>query len=137
MSLAPPSIREEFAKALPKLETVVKRGRGYESLPPALLCIVGDQRIPLSLESAQYALYNMALMAQVKGLGFRNLVGNQMIFNRNRRVRRLLRLQPHERIFAIAGCGHPAVHFRNKVMGKSINIQWNGDEASMERASKD
>ena len=125
VSLAPRSMREEFNKALPKLETAITRGRGYEFRPPALVCVVGDGRVPLSLESAQYVIYNMSLFAQVKGVGCRNLVGNQTIFNRSTEIRRLLFLKPHEKIFAIAGFGHPAVRFKNKVPGKRMNIQWN------------
>ncbi len=129
VALAPRSLRDEFSKALPKLETAVKRGKGYASRPVALVCVVGDGRTPLSLESAQCVLYNMSLSVQVKGLGCRNLVGNQMIFNRNKGIRRLLSLNPHERIFAIGGFGHPSVRFRNKVPGKQMGLQWNGDVA--------
>ena len=128
-ALAPRSIREEFYKALPKLEAAIRRGRGYTSRPPALVCVVGDARIPLSLESAQYVLYNMSLTAQARGLGCRNLVGNQMIFNRSKEIRRLLSLRRHEKIFAIAGFGHPSVRFRNKVLGRQMGVQWNGESA--------
>jgi NAD-dependent dihydropyrimidine dehydrogenase PreA subunit/nitroreductase len=127
VNLAPRSMREEFNRALPKLEAVIRRGRCYETWPAALVCVVGDGRIPLSLESAQYALHNMSLFAQVKGLGCRSLVGNQMIFNRSRTIRRLLGMRRHEKIFAVAGFGHPAVRFRNKVMGKRMRVQWNGN----------
>jgi ferredoxin len=126
VTLASRSMREEFNKALPKLEIAIERGRGYDSRPAALVCVVGDGRIPLSLESAQYALYNMSLFAQGKGLGCRNLVGNQMIFNRSKEIRHLLCMKPHEKIFAIAGFGHPSVRFRNKVFGKRMSVQWNG-----------
>jgi NAD-dependent dihydropyrimidine dehydrogenase PreA subunit/nitroreductase len=126
VALAPRSLHEEFHRALPKLETAIKRGKGYASKPPALVCVVGDGRVPLSLESAQYVLYNMSLSAQVKGLGCRNLVGNLMIFNRSKKIRRLLGLQPHEKVFAVAGFGHPSVKFRNKVIGKQMGVQWNG-----------
>jgi len=124
LSIAPRVIQEEFNKALPKLETVIGRGSGYASLPPVLICIVGDRRTPLSLESAQYGLHNIALMAQVKGLGCRSLVGNQMIFNRDKNVRRLLGLKRSQKIFAVAGFGYPAVRFRNKVLGKSMSVRW-------------
>lgn len=126
VNLAPRSMQDEFNKALPKLEIATKRGRGYDSRPAALVCVVGDRRVPLSLESAQYALHTMSLVAQVKGLGCRNLVGNQMIFNRSKEIRRLLHLKPHETIFAAVGFGHPAVRFRNKVLGKRMSVVWNG-----------
>ncbi len=130
VSACPPAVRQEFSKALPKLQAVVRRGRGYESLPPVLVCVVGDRRTPLSLESAQYALYNMALVAQVRGLGCRNLVGNLMIFNRSRELRVMLGLTRAERIFALAGFGHPAVRFRNKVVGRAMSTRWVGDRRS-------
>ena len=128
VAIAPRSLRDEYAKALPKLELAVQRGRGYDCPPPALVCVVGDGRVPLSLESAQYALYSMALYAQVREVGCRNLVGNQMIFNRSREIRRDLGLEPHERILAVAGFGRPAVRFRSKVRGKRLAVQWNGAE---------
>ena len=126
LAVAPRSLRDEYAKALPKLELAVKRGRGYDCAPPALVCVVADGRVPLSLESAQYALYAMTLSAQVRGVACRNLVGNQMIFNRNREIRRGLGLKRHERIVAVAGFGWPAVHFKGKVLGKRMQLQWNG-----------
>jgi ferredoxin len=131
VSFAPRFAREEFNKGKPKLEAAVVRGRGYASLPVVIVCIVADKRVPLSLESAQYALYNMSLYAQAKGLGCRSLVGNQMIFNRSRKIRRRLGLKRNERIFAIAGFGHPSVRFMNKVQGKVMKVQWNGDSGDM------
>jgi len=125
----PRSLRDEYAKALPKLELAVKRGRGYDCAPPALVCVVGDARVPLSLESAQYALHTMALSAQARGVACRNLVGNQMIFNRSREIRRGLELKPSERILAIAGFGWPAVHFKGKVQGKTMDLRWSGTQA--------
>jgi ferredoxin len=126
-ALASSPVRDEFRKAMPKLEAAVARGKGYKSRPAALVCVVADRRIPLSLESAQYALSNMSLYAQVKGVGCRNLVGNQVIFNRSREIRRGLRLARHDRLVAVAGFGVPAVKFRNKVTGKKMQIQWNGE----------
>jgi hypothetical protein len=125
VNIAPRPFREEFNKGKPKLEAAIVRGRGYKSRPAVMVCVVADRRTPLSLESAQYALYNMSLYAQVKGLGCRSLIGNQMIFNKNKEVRRRLGLKKNERIFAVAGFGYPSVKFRNKVQGKRIKVQWN------------
>jgi hypothetical protein len=43
-------------KARPKLENSLKRKKAFKSLPAAMVFIVADKRVPLSLESAQYAL---------------------------------------------------------------------------------
>ena len=129
VALAPQLYREEFARARPKLEAGRQRGKAFKSRPAALLCVIGDARVPLSLESAQYALYNMTLFAQVKGLGCQNLVGNQMVFNRSKAIRLRLRLGKHEKIVAMMGVGHPAVTFMNKVLGQA-------NESAVERGSK-
>jgi nitroreductase/NAD-dependent dihydropyrimidine dehydrogenase PreA subunit len=120
-----PAYESEYAKVKPKLENALEKGRAFHSPPVALVFVVGDKRIPLSEASAQYALYNMNLYAQVKGVGSRNLVGNQMILNRSKAVRKRLGLEKHERIFGTLGLGYPAVKFRNKVEGRTLSIQWN------------
>ncbi len=121
-----PSMRNELLRAKPKLEASLKTGRGYGCLPPVMVFIVGLKRIPLSVESAQYILYNIDLYAQTKGLGCRSLVGNQIIFNRSRSVRQMLKLKKNERIYGTFGIGTPSKKFRNKVEGRRFDIQWNG-----------
>jgi len=120
-----PSLEPEYLRAKPKLESAMKRGRTFRSPPAAVVLIVGDKRIPLSEASAQYALYNMILFAQTKGVGSHNLVGNQRLLNRSRTLRKRLRLKNHERIFGTLGLGYPSVRLRNKVVGKKLEIQRN------------
>jgi hypothetical protein len=67
----------------------------------------------------------MDLYAMTKGLGCRNLVGNQMFLNRNQTIRKLLGLKKKERIYGTMAIGYPSVKFHNKVNGKHIDIQWN------------
>jgi len=117
--------KPEFDKARSKLEHSMKHGCAYLSRPPAFIFLVGDKRTPLMTESAQYVLYNMMLAALVRGLGCRNLVGNQMFLTRNKKIRYILGLAKHERIFGLMGIGYPAIKFSNKVMGKKMPIQWN------------
>jgi nitroreductase/NAD-dependent dihydropyrimidine dehydrogenase PreA subunit len=121
-----PSLESEFLRAKPKLETTLRRGVTFTSRPAAFILVVGEKRTPLNLESAQYATYNMNLLAQAMGLGCRNLVGNQSILNRSRALREELRLKKSERIFGLLGIGHPEVKFVNKVEGRSLSLQWNG-----------
>jgi nitroreductase len=120
-----PKIEFEYLKAKPKLEKSIERGRAFRTVPAALVLIVGEKRIPLSLESAQYALYNIDLYAQTCGLGCRNMVGNQMILNRSRSLRKLLKIRKDEKIFGTIALGSPAVTYENKVVGKQIPVQWN------------
>ncbi len=116
----------EYLKAKPKLENVQKRNSGFKTKPAAIILIIGDKRIPLTLESAQYALYNIDLYAQTKGIACRNLVGNQMILNGNKQFKKSICLTRDEKIFGTIALGFPAVRFGNKVTGKQIRIQWNG-----------
>lgn len=46
-----------------------ERGRTLATNPAAVVFIVGDRRIALSEASAQYALYNMIVYAQARGIG--------------------------------------------------------------------
>jgi len=119
-----PSREHEYLKAKPKLETALLRGRNFKTVPPAIIFIVADRRIPLSLESAQYALHSINLYAHTRGLGCRNLVGNQMFLNRSGSIRQQLGLAKHERLFGTMAIGYPAVKFRNKVNGKLMPVQW-------------
>ncbi len=87
--------------------------------------MVGDRRIALSEASAQYALYNMILYAQVRGIGSRLKGSGQIVLDRNKSARELLALQRHEHILGTLELGYPAVRFRNKVEGKTLPIRWN------------
>lgn len=115
----------EYRQALPKLKSAIKRDRGFKTKPAAMILIIGNRGVPLSLESAQYALYNMDLYAQTKGFACRNLVGNQMILNRNRKFRKAVGLKKKEKIRGTLLLGYPAIRFRNKVAGKKMHVQWN------------
>jgi len=108
-----------------KMESDLERGHTFDNPPAAIVFIVGDSRIALSEASAQYALYNMILYAQVKGIGSRLKGTGQIFLDRSKFARRRLGLQKHEHILGTLEVGYPAVRFRNKVEGKTLSIQWN------------
>lgn len=116
------------AKQKVKLETGINRGSAFESVPAATIFIVGDGRILESRTSAQYALYNMILYAQVNGIGSRISAAGVLTLNRNKAIRKYLNLQRHERILGNLDLGYPAVCFRNKVEGKNIPVVWAGEK---------
>jgi nitroreductase/NAD-dependent dihydropyrimidine dehydrogenase PreA subunit len=107
-----------------KMESALERGHAFHR-PPAIVFIVGDKRIALSEASAQYALYNMILYAQAKGIGSSLWGSAQTFLDRSKAVRESLGLQKHEHILGALGLGYPAVKFANKVEGKTLSIQWN------------
>jgi len=114
---------EEYLLNKPKIENSLKRGFAFHH-PAAIVFIVGDRRIPLSVDSAQYVLANITFYAQVKGIGS-CLWGNGPIFmDRSRAARRLLGLQRQDRIYGALLMGYPATRFRNKVEGRMFPIQW-------------
>lgn len=119
-----PSREYEYLKAKPKLVAGFRRGRSFKTIPPAIIMIIADKRIPLSLESAQYALYSINLYAHTKGLGCRNLVGNQNFLNKSNYIRKIIGLEKHERITGTMAIGYPGVKFRNKVNGRVADIKW-------------
>lgn len=115
-----------YVQAKPKVEAIVEMGHSYLSPPAAIVFIIGDKRVPLSVESAQYALSNMTYYAQVRGIGSRLWGPGQLFYDRSKAVRRLLGLQKRDHILGTVLLGYPAVKFRNKVEGKRLPIQWNG-----------
>lgn len=109
-----------------KIERGLAQGRTYEVAPAAVVYVAGDRRILFSEASAQYALYNIILYAQAKGIGSRIKAAGPLALDRSRRARKLLGLQKREHILATLELGYPAVRFANKVEGKTIPIAWRG-----------
>ena len=118
-------LSEEYQLSKPKLENSLERGFAFHH-PAAIVSIVGHKRIPLSVDSAQYALANMTFYAQVKGIAS-CLWGNGPIFmDKSPAARRQLGLRRSDRIFGALFLGYPVIKFRNKVEGRRMAIQWNG-----------
>jgi nitroreductase/NAD-dependent dihydropyrimidine dehydrogenase PreA subunit len=109
-----------------KMARALARGRASETLPAATVFVVGDRRILLSEASAQYALYNMILYAQARGIGSRINAGGPITLDRSHVVRTRLGLRRREHILATLELGYPAVRFRNKVEGRAMPVAWNG-----------
>lgn len=117
-----------FLRTMSKLETTVNRGHVFLNPPAAYIFIIGNKQIPLSDASAQYALANSMYYAQVSGVGC-GLNGNgQLFFDKNKKVRKLLGLHKRENILGTLMLGYSAVKFSNKVSGKALPIQWNGQQ---------
>jgi nitroreductase len=117
-------LSEEYLLSKPKLSNALERGAAFRH-PAAIIFVVGDKHVVLSVDSAQYALANMTFYAQVNGIGS-CLWGNGPIFmDKSRAARRLLGLKKRERIFGSLFLGYPAVRFKNKVEGRTFPIQWN------------
>jgi nitroreductase len=106
-----------------KMEEALEAGEDFH-LPPAVVLITGDRRVALSVDSAQYALYNMILYAQSKRIGSRLRGTWQIMVDRNRGARKLLGLGRHEHILGGLELGYPAVKFANKVQGKALPMRW-------------
>jgi nitroreductase len=110
-----------------KLEAGLARGKAF-TVAPALVLIVGDASIAHAEASAHYALYNVILAAQVRGLGSTISGGIKLLINPQRAARQMLGLRRGERILAALYLGYPAVRFRNKVEGKELPVEWVGIE---------
>jgi ferredoxin len=117
---------EEMNKARPKIEATLKMGHAFHSIPTAIIFVVGDKKVPLSTDSAQYALANMMYYAQVKGVGTCLWANGPIFIDKHRHARHQLGILPSERIFGAMYMGYPAVRFSNKVGGKTMDIRWNG-----------
>jgi len=117
---------DEMIKAKPKIETTLRQGHAFHSMPTAFILIIGDKKGALSDVSAQYALANMMYYAQLKGVGTCLWANGPIFIDKHKLARRKLGIKPTERIFGAMYLGYPAVRFSNKVNGKALAIQWNG-----------
>jgi nitroreductase/Pyruvate/2-oxoacid:ferredoxin oxidoreductase delta subunit len=88
------------AKGKVKVERGLEQGHAFETLPAALVFVVGDRRILLSEASAQYALYNVILYAQAKGIGSRINAAGPLVLDQSRAASKHLGLRKREHILA-------------------------------------
>lgn len=107
-----------------KLSRGLGQGTSFETTPAAIILIAGDARVLLSEASAQFAAYNMILLAQAKGYGSRMMGAASTTLDKNKDFRKLMRLSRHERILNGFEIGVPAVSFRNKVNGKPFPLEF-------------
>ncbi len=106
-----------------KIEAGLEEGRVF-SHAPAIVFVVGYKWIAHSEASAHYALYNMILYAQAKGIGSTISGGGKLALAGSKAARELLQLSKGESILAMLLLGYPAVQFENKVAGKVLPVQW-------------
>jgi NAD-dependent dihydropyrimidine dehydrogenase PreA subunit/nitroreductase len=111
-----------------KFQRSVELGTTFDSPPAAIIFVIGNTKTLQAAESAQFAVYNMMLFAQAKGLGSCYLAAGQVVFSSNPRVRNLLGLQKGEAIYGSLQLGVPAVKFRSKVAGKELPVSFVGGE---------
>jgi hypothetical protein len=73
------------------------------------------------------------LCAHVKGIGTCLWGAGKIALDRNRSAREYLGLQKHEHILGTLLFGYPAVKFKNRMMGKMLDIQWMGHPGNDEK----
>jgi len=120
-----PSVNQIMRK---KFQRSVELGTTFESPPAAIIFVIGNTKTLMAAESAQFAVYNMMLLAQAKQLGSCYLAAGPVVFSSNPRVRNLLGLQKGEAIYGSLQLGFPAVKFRSKVAGKELPVCFVGGE---------
>jgi NAD-dependent dihydropyrimidine dehydrogenase PreA subunit/nitroreductase len=117
-----------YQRSKAKIEFVMQRGSPFLSPPTALVLVIGEKRIPLSGSSAQYALCNMFYYAQSLGIGSWICGNGPLYLDKNKAIRKHLKIQKRENILGAVFLGYPAIRFTNKVSGRAMPVQWNGSE---------
>lgn len=90
----------------------------------ALIIITADPRIPHAELSCQYALYNMALIAQTMGIGSCISGSGKMILSRSKEIKQRLTIPKNKKILGILFLGNPQVQFIRTVEGRNAPIRW-------------
>ncbi|HOX43245.1 MAG TPA: nitroreductase family protein [Myxococcota bacterium] len=87
----------------------------FHGAPCVVICH-GPTGGSLPLEDAQYATYNMALLAHALGLGTCYIGYASAALNKDRRLRRRLGLAAGHRVHAVLVLGYPAVTFERTAL---------------------
>ena len=107
-----------------KVEGNILHGHTIFHEAAAMLFIVGDARVALSSDSAQYALANVVFAAQVRGIASCLSGAAKTLLGFHPAARRMLGLLRRERIYGVLTLGYPAVAFHNNVEGKRLPVAW-------------
>jgi nitroreductase len=107
-----------------KLERSIAGGRiVYRA--PALIALIGNERVPLTVISAQYHLYNMILYAECCGLGTCLMDSVKIAFSAHAGLRRLLGVPRGMTVVGALLLGYPRDKVLNKPDGQRMTIWWN------------
>lgn len=115
-----------YQRTASKVQHVIDRGHALITRPAAFLFVVGDKRLPLSRDSAQYAVANMMYAALARRLGTCLCGNGPMYFDKDKTIRKRLALGKRQNILGALMLGYSELKFSNKVMGKALPIEWNG-----------
>jgi nitroreductase/Pyruvate/2-oxoacid:ferredoxin oxidoreductase delta subunit len=115
-----------YQRTASKLQHVIERGHALGTLPAAFLFVVGDKRLPLSRDSAQHALANMTYAAWARHVGSCLSGNGPMYLDNDTTIRKRLGLAKRQNILGALMLGYPELKFSNRVMGKTLPIDWNG-----------
>jgi nitroreductase len=104
-------------------------GRGDDPIfyrAPAIIIIHSREVIPTPVEDSVLAAYNIVLMAETLGLGTCLVSLAQNAINSSRKCKKILNLDPSDRVDAVVVIGHPAVDFLRAIPKVRKPINWCG-----------
>lgn len=91
----------------------------------ALFLAVGNPRVPVTEESAQYLLGTMTIYAQAMGIGTCLMDSLKMSINRSRHIKKEIGIPQNSKVLGVLAAGYSNENFINIPQGYAINIYWN------------
>jgi nitroreductase/NAD-dependent dihydropyrimidine dehydrogenase PreA subunit len=89
---------------------------------PAVILVHSPRLIPTPREDSVLAAYNVVLTAEALGLGSCFVSLAQNAINASRTCKRMLGLDPKEKVYAVVVVGHPAVRFFRAVPRQALPV---------------
>ena len=91
---------------------------------PAVIVIYGDTTGSTPLEDAQYASYNITLLAHSLGLGTCYIGYATEAINRVAKIKKSLKIPDDYKIHSVLTLGYPDVAFHALALRKPYNTTW-------------
>jgi nitroreductase len=93
-------------------------------LAPALIIVHGAAEGSTPLEDAQYASYNITLLAHALGLGTCYIGYAVESINRSAAIRRYLGIPSGNRVLAVLALGYPDTGFERHALRKKYSLRF-------------
>jgi nitroreductase/NAD-dependent dihydropyrimidine dehydrogenase PreA subunit len=91
---------------------------------PALILFHGPMIGSTPVEDAQYASYNVTLLAHLLGLGTCYIGYAVESINRLRKLKKKLKIPGGDRVHAVLALGYPSPHFLRHSLRKPYGVHW-------------
>jgi len=93
---------------------------------PAAIVVHSGMNASAPLEDAQYAAYNITLLAHALGLGTCFIGYAREAINRDAKLKAMLDIPQRNKVHAVLAVGYPDVRYQRLPLNKNFRVSWVG-----------